>query len=55
MGTGFFVGDALAQALNVVKDGSNKEVQQKFDITLMDVNGIALEGAQPVKQKSHRL
>ncbi|KAK3954404.1 hypothetical protein QBC32DRAFT_207797 [Pseudoneurospora amorphoporcata] len=53
VGTGFFVGDALAERLakdedfmTLERDPDRKLVQPKIDITLMDLNGKALETAR---------
>ncbi|KAK3348416.1 hypothetical protein B0H65DRAFT_175154 [Neurospora tetraspora] len=53
VGTGFFVGDALAERLAkdeyfmpLERDPDSKLVQPKIEITLMDLNGMALEKAK---------
>ncbi|EGO55935.1 hypothetical protein NEUTE1DRAFT_103327 [Neurospora tetrasperma FGSC 2508] len=53
VGTGFFVGDALAERLAkdedlmpLERDQDSKLVQPKIEITLMDLNAVALEKAK---------
>ncbi|KAK3489998.1 hypothetical protein B0T13DRAFT_538890 [Neurospora crassa] len=53
VGTGFFIGDALAERLAkdedllpLERDQDSKLVQPKIEITLMDLNAVALEKAK---------